>query len=234
MAVLFFKLTVLILSLHTRNPLFLQNYFKQFIRNHPNKSSVKWNCHLNGVSQYFGENYDLWWITLYSAFVGVWFPVCDIFHAFSNKGQPLINFRKTWELRRKSKHFREWRGGGEPVYLEESLHVFEMLQNIWQGMISTSSCSCNTYLFTSCKSISWPEISDQSEIFRNQAPRIRRREDMDFGGWEELQGKDESYRSRFLWNCNFEHIVREHYGIMVSFGNSGKKRKLSRKRNVTN
>ena len=47
---------------------------------------------------------------------------------------------------RKSKHFREWRGGGEPVYLEESLHVFEMLQNIWQGMISSSSCSCNTYL----------------------------------------------------------------------------------------
>ena len=49
---------------------------------------------------------------------------------------------------------------------------------------------------------------------------------MDCGGWEELQGKDESSRSRF------EHIVRERHGVMATFGNPGKKRKLSRKRKV--
>ena len=92
-----------------------------------------------------------------------------------------------WEVRRKSKHFREWRGGGEPVYLEESLHVFEMLQNIWQGMISSSSCSCSTYFFAFL-----------CEILRNHTLRIRRRENMDCGGWEDMQGKGESYRSRFV------------------------------------
>ena len=35
-----------------------------------------------------------------------------------------------------------------------------------------------------------------------------------------------------LWICNFEHIVPERHGVMVTFGNPGKKRKLSRKRKV--
>ena len=106
-----------------------------------------------------------------------------------------------------------------------------MLQNIWQGMISSSSCSCNTYLLLLVNL-----FLDQKYYINLKYSEIKLLGLDEEKTWIVAVGRSCREKTKVieagLWICNFEHIVSERHGVMVTFGNPGKKRKLSRKRKV--